>query len=423
MKIIHTSDWHLGRTLHGVDLSDAHRLFIDGLIDKARHVQPDALLMTGDFFDRSVPNTAAVELGRYALEKLCDVCPVILSPGNHDSDTRLGWLSGFLSKRLIIRTDVRNLDKPVYVLSRDGKEPPAVIDAAQARTYYEAGRQVGVIYPLPYMHPNTSCVTLADMTGKDTIERSHQAVISAAMDLIADNYKKEVLSFAPTGLPTVVGAHVFVTGGQESTSERTIEVGGIADVKAGTFDRRVGGECFVDYVALGHLHRPQILSDKGGPPMAYCGSPVAFSFSEAGYKKTQLIVEVTHGKPPSITPFDVPVYRNIYTITDSFDNLTQANYPEESEGWVSITLTDNALPPHGYGILRQEFPYLLKFTMTPSAGADASLDVHKRDAMSTKDIITEFLTTVGGLDLGDEERRIVDQVDEEVRQTMEGAEA
>lgn len=453
MRIIHTSDWHIGRTLHGISLREAHQTFIDGLVEQTLRARPDCVLVSGDFFDRSVPAHDHLLMARDALLRLTEVAPVIVTSGNHDSSVRLGWLKDFVTSDLRLCTRADQVDVPVFIrcMERDGNGQPldgqrsAIVDEAEAAELAREGAPLGVMYPVPYLHPDMCREALSAKCGAD-IGRSHQAVMTAVMDLIADNYRHIAATICPQGLPIVVAAHAFVTGGEESASERSIDVGGVNDISSQTFVRHVGphphdggqeirsgafeeqadGEGdlgassrtdtgFVDYVALGHLHRPQRLRS-GGPTMAYCGSPIAFDFSESTYEKTQLVVDIDHGDEPVLTPFAVPVFKRVMRIKDSVANLTPENYPAAVDAWVEVSVTDDSPPVNMYSIIRHAFPNALRILRAPLKRDDDSHPISSQEVAQEKpiDVTTGFLETFGGRQLSDEEKQIVRDIFEQI---------
>ncbi|MGI8450253.1 MAG: metallophosphoesterase family protein, partial [Streptosporangiaceae bacterium] len=252
MRLIHTSDWHLGRTLHGENLLPYQDHFLRWLLDEAVRQQAGAVVVAGDIYDRAVPPLDAVRLLDAALLRFSQArIPVILTSGNHDSAVRLGFGAGLSEAAGIhLRTSVADLARPVLLADEHG--PVAV-------------------YGVPYLLPDA---VMADL-GVES--RTHEAVLAeAARRIRADAAARGIGR-------TVVAAHAFVTGGQPAESERDIRVGCVADVPAAVF-------AGFSYVALGHLHGAQ----RAGPHTAirYSGSPMAFSFSEKDHRKSVTLAEI-----------------------------------------------------------------------------------------------------------------------------------
>ncbi len=254
MRLLHTSDWHVGRSLHGTDLLAEQEAVLSGLADVVRAERVDVVLVAGDVYDRAVPSADATGVLDRVLSRLRAAgAAVVLTPGNHDSARRLGFASGLLAVSGVhVRATTSSLDEPVLLTDEHGEV---------------------AVYGLPFLEPE---VARHELGGE--LARSHQAVLSAAMEKVrADLY------FRP-GARSVVLAHAFVGGGLPSDSERDIAVGGVDLVSPAVFDG-------VDYVALGHLHRPQTLS----PRLRYSGSPLAYSFGEAGQRKQVWLVDLDAG--------------------------------------------------------------------------------------------------------------------------------
>src|SRR6201993_1087099 len=250
MRLIHTSDWHLGRTLHGESLLEHQEVFLDWLLAQAVDRRAGAVVVAGDIYDRAVPPLDAVTLLDTALVGFARArIPVVLTSGNHDSAVRLGFASGLSEAAGIhLRTRVEDIARPVVVRDSHG--------------------EVG-IYGIPYLLPDA---VMADLGAK----RSHASVLAAAHERIRADAAARGLS------RTVVSAHALVTGGQASGSERDIRVGGIGDAPAGAL-----AGC--SYLALGHLHGQQRGPVPGSHTTArYCAPPLAFSFSENQAKSVTL---------------------------------------------------------------------------------------------------------------------------------------
>ena len=207
MRLIHTSDWHLGRTLHGENLLPAQDDFLRWLLDEAVRQQAGAVVVAGDIYDRAVPPVDAVRLLDATLLRFAQArIPVILTSGNHDSAVRLGFGAGLSEAAGIhLRTAVADLARPVLLADEHG--PVAV-------------------YGVPYLLPDAVMADLGVQT------RTHEAVLAeAARRIRADAAARGVGR-------TVVAAHAFVTGGQPAESERDIRVGGVGR-RAGRRVRRI----------------------------------------------------------------------------------------------------------------------------------------------------------------------------------------
>jgi exonuclease SbcD len=393
MRIVHTSDWHLGRTLHGADLTSAHEAYLDHLVDLVAEEDVDAVLVAGDVFDRAIPPASALELLRDALGRLTSRTRVILSPGNHDSAVRLGLTASQLTDRLAIRARVEQVGEPVVVPDRDGG-PGAYV------------------YALPYLDPDLAREPLADgrAPGEDPVlpARSHSGVLGAAMARVgADLAARRAADGAR--VPAVVGAHAFVAGGAVSDSERDIRVGGVDVVPAGVLVAPHGA-ARADYVALGHLHGAQevrAVSDGGEPPpMRYSGSPVAFSFSEENHVKSSVIVDLSGGEVATrLVP--APVLRGLRTIEGTVDELLSGRFDDAADSWLRAIVTDAARPERMHARLKERFPHLLALAHEPAGALPRAQSRAVTAASDPVDVVADFVGDAGGTPAAPEELAVV----------------
>jgi exonuclease SbcD len=371
MRLIHTSDWHLGRTLHGENLLPYQDHFLRWLLDEAVRHQAGAVVVAGDIYDRAVPPLDAVRLLDAALLRFAQAdIPVILTSGNHDSAVRLGFGAGLSEAAGIhLRTSVADLARPVLLADEHG--PVAV-------------------YGVPYLLPDA---VMADL-GVES--RTHEAVLAeAARRVRADAAARGIGR-------TVVAAHAFVTGGQPAESERDIRVGGVADVPAAVFTG-------FSYVALGHLHGAQRAgpapeaggagSGAPGTVIRYSGSPLAFSFGEKNHVKSVTLAEIDAAGQVRTTALPTPVPRPLREARGRLDDLlaradghradghgadghradgqqAESDLADLAGAWVKVTLTDTVRPSAPMERLREKWPHTLVLDFAPEGqltGSDADL--------------------------------------------------
>ncbi|WP_127573945.1 exonuclease SbcCD subunit D [Georgenia faecalis] len=395
MRILHTSDWHLGRTLHGVDLLDHQEAFLDHLVQAVRSERVDALVVAGDVYDRAIPPVAVVELLAEALERLTEHTRVVLTPGNHDSATRLGFGASLFRDQLVVRSRVEGVGSPVVVPSRDGTEE-------------------ALVYALPYLDPDTCRHRLAGPeTGDDGAPlvpaRSHEAVARAAMARVHADLAARRAGGGPR-VPALLMAHAFVVGGQPSESERDIRVGGVDSVPLGVLT--AGGEdAALDYLALGHLHGPQRVGpdldpDAPGRPLArYAGSPLAYSFSERHHRKSAALVELGPGGVRSVDLLDVPRPRGLSEVTGTLEALCSPAFDAQAQDWVRVLVTDAVRPPDLYARVRARFPHALVIQHRPESGPSPAAGVSP--SLDPLLVAADFVRTVGGADPDGAERAVL----------------
>ncbi|TDT62568.1 exonuclease SbcCD subunit D [Frigoribacterium sp. PhB116] len=353
MRILHTSDWHLGRTLHGVDLLEHQAAFVDHLVSLVAERDVDVVVVAGDVYDRAVPSVPSVRLLGSALRRLSEHAVVVVTPGNHDSAVRLGFAAELMRPGLHVLASVEALDRPVVVADEHG--PVA-------------------FYGLPYLDPDTVRHTLAPGVGagagadagpgpaaeRPPLPRSHEAVVAAAMDRVRTD-----LASRP-GTRSVVVAHAFVSGGEASESERDIRVGGVDSVPSAVLDG-------VDYVALGHLHGAQRIGASRGerPVIRYSGSPVAFSFGELGHVKSTALVDLDGGGGATVELVPAPVPRRLAEVTDTLEHLLDGRHDELRDAWLRVHVTDPVHPERLYSRVKAHFPHALVVLHEPVGAVDA----------------------------------------------------
>jgi exonuclease SbcD len=362
MRLLHTSDWHIGRSLHGTDLLAEQEAVLSGLASVVAAEKVDAVLVAGDVYDRAVPSADATAVLDRVVERLLRAgAAVVMTPGNHDSARRLGTFSGLLSAAgLHVRAATSRLDEPVLLSDEHG-------DVA--------------VYGLPFLEPEVARHELG-LSGGPTEKRSHEAVLGAAMDRVRADL------FLRPGARSVVLAHAFVGGGVASESERDICVGGVDLVPAPVFDG-------VDYVALGHLHRPQTLT----PRLRYSGSPLAYSFGEAGQQKLAWLVELDGAGLADVRPVPLPTPRRLTLLTGTLDELlADPAHADVEDDFVSARLTDPARPTDPMRRLQARFPHCVHLEW---AGAGASADgrsyQERMRGLSDVEIAGEFVQHVRGV--------------------------
>ncbi|GAA2588584.1 exonuclease SbcCD subunit D [Actinomadura fulvescens] len=372
MRLLHTSDWHLGRSFHREDLLGAQASFVDHLVDTVRSERVDCVLISGDVYDRALPAVDAVRLCNEALERLAALTRVVLIAGNHDSVQRLGFGSSLMdSAGVHVRTDPASVGEPIVIG-----------DAA--------------IYGIPYLEPEL----VRHPWGLD--ERGHAAALTEAMRRVRAD-----LGRRGDRIASIVLAHAFVTGGEPSDSERDISVGGAANVPASVFEG-------VGYTALGHLHGKQEMADG----VWYSGSPLAYSFSEERQHKGSLLVEVRPGERASVEFVEAPVPRRVARLRGRIDDLlTDPSYEPYEDRWLQITLIDAQRPSAAMERLRRRFPYALVLGFDPEGEAAAgtrswSERVRERSEL---DIAGDFVAEVSQVPASAAERDLLHEAFESCR--------
>lgn len=366
MRILHTSDWHLGRIFHGVHLTEDQAYMLEQLIQLIKDRKPDVILVAGDIFDRSVPPVEAVNLLDDTLSKiLMDYkIPTIMISGNHDSPDRVDFGSRLMEEsKLHIVGRFNNSQKPVIVEDKFGA------------VYF---------YPLPYVEP----AIVRDSIGAEI--HSHDEAMKVLMENIKSTMDMEKRN--------VLITHTFAAGGEASESERPLSIGGSSVVDAAYFND-------FDYVALGHLHRPQRI---GGENVRYSGSLMKYSFSEATQKKHIPIIEMDEKGNVSVEKVELRPKRDLRCIEGYLSDILKGpQNGESSEDYLMITLKDEGAILDAMGKIRGIYPNALHIERPQFTSSNNTLSLDKSfRKMDISELFSSFYKQVTDGDMSDEQRTV-----------------
>ncbi|KRE84420.1 exonuclease SbcCD subunit D [Arthrobacter sp. Soil764] len=337
MRLLHTSDWHLGRSFHGVGMLDAQRAFVDQLVAAVQRDGVDVVLIAGDVYDRALPGVDVVHLLDDALVRLTAAgARVVLTSGNHDSAIRLGFASRLLERGGVhLRTRVEDLATPLLLpLGTDAAEKEAVL----------------ALYGIPWLEPRL----VAEQLGAETV--SHFEVTRAATGLIREDIARRAVSAT---VHSVVLAHTFASGGISSDSERDLSIGGVGAVPLDLFNG-------FSYTALGHLHGRQQLSGS----VRYSGSPLAYSFSESAHQKGAWLVDIGAEGISAVTEVLWEAPRSLAVLRGTLEDLlADPGHAWAETAYCQVTLTDPQRPARAMERLRARFPDTLVLAFDPEGAA------------------------------------------------------
>ena len=333
MKIIHTSDWHIGRRFEHEPMHAEQRAFLTWLAEVVRDLRVDLVVVAGDVYDRSLPAEDAVALLDEGLNGIRAAgATVVMISGNHDSAQRLG----FGARRQALGG--------VHIFA-DDRSPPAPY-------VFTAGAERVAVVATPFLDPQLAPVLPLDDEGNPR-RRTHESVLVDA--LVAGRAALRPLR----PMPAIAVAHAFVTGGETSDSERALAIGGADAVGADVFDG-------FDYVALGHLHRPQRIG--GCDHVAYSGSPLPYSFGEE-HPKSVRVLQIGSGGLQSVQELAVPVGRPVRTLTGRLsDLLGDTAHQRYADHWVAVRLTDTTAQVQPMERLRARFPHVVSVRYDSTIG-------------------------------------------------------
>lgn len=321
MKILHTSDLHIGKRVKEFSMLDEQRFILNQILTTAETEQPDAIILAGDIYDKSVPSAEAVSLFDDFLVSLARLGKsIFIISGNHDSPERISFASRIMQASKIYLS-------PVY----DGTIRPVILPDGESEVAF---------YLLPFIKPSVVLHYADEGTDIKTYDDAMRYVVSK-MDI--DKSRRNILI-----------AHQYVTGAERSESEDMV-IGGLDNVDASVFAP-------FDYVALGHLHRPQYC---GRETIRYSGSPLKYSFSEVFDKKSVTIIEISAGQAPVVTEHALTPLHEWYALRGTYDELTARDYYDGKgyqDAYVSITLTDEDDIPDGMRKLRTIYHRLMELS-------------------------------------------------------------
>ena len=295
MKIIHTADWHLGKSLKNQSLIDDQNYILQEFLKLVEEEKPDAIIIAGDIYDRSIPPVDAVNLFDEVIFKIVEKkIPVLCISGNHDSAGRLNFGSRIFERsKFFIETLPNENPKNVVLEDKFGE------------VYFSL---------IPFFEP----VTMQDKISAEKINAD------AANKFYIAQARKNI----PANKRSVAVAHLFVTGGKVSDSERKF-VGAVENVSAENFSS-------YNYTALGHLHKPQTMK-KSGCVVRYSGSILKYSFDEVKFDKGVTVVEIDGGGEVKFEHMNLIPRRDVRVVEDTFENLLKF---ARTEDYIHANLTD-----------------------------------------------------------------------------------
>lgn len=350
MRILHTSDWHLGISLHNVTLIEEQKFFIDGLISVIQDQNIDVVIIAGDIFDHSVSSAEAIRVYNRAMTAICNDLnvPVLICAGNHDGAARLASCNELLKK------------SGLHIAGKiDGDMLPVVIGdvAFHILPFFS-------IDEVRYLFPGTEI---------KSYEVAMQTIVKSLFDRRIP------------GMQNVLIGHCFVSGAELSESDRSAALGGANIVSKDVFDG-------FDYVALGHLHRAQNVS----PTVRYSGSPLKYSFSESNNKKSVTMIDTSD---MSISEMVIEPLHDLRLIRGEFlEVMDGAENGKGTDDYIKIELTDSYAGLEKIDLFRNYYPNLLCLSgkSFEAENQTVTLTVDEISTLSTEDILLKFYSEIIG---------------------------
>lgn len=356
MRILHTSDWHIGRTFHGHSTLAALRGVLETLVSQVRDNDVDVVIVAGDVFDSATPAAECYTLLTDILRALAETgARVVVTSGNHDSAARLGFQAGLLRDGIHVVTDPLAVGVPITMTDADGPVH---------------------IYGIPYLEP-----ARVRHLWEGVELRTQAQTLAHAMGLVRDD-------LARRGGRSVAIAHCFAAGIEATPGvEREIRQGDLDVVPLAVFDGP-------DYVALGHIHGRQRVSER----VRYAGAPLHYSFGEKDRLRGSWIVDLGPEGLGAVAWLDLPVPRRLEVLRAPLDELlTHERYAGAEDAWVSVEYVDTLPQRDVMRRLQHRFPFCASVVHSPAHTRpdDARTYVDRvRAARSDRELVDAFLTHV-----------------------------
>ena len=374
MKFIHLSDLHIGKRVNEFSMIEDQEYILKQILKIIDDEAPDGVIIAGDVYDKSVPSAEAVELFDDFIVRLSKRdLPVYIISGNHDSPERLAFGNRLMAASNIYFSSVYN-----------GKTER-----------FELADEYGMtaIYMLPFVKPSH----VRRFYPEDKIESYTDAIEVAVREMHINRDNRNIII-----------THQFVTGAERSDSE-DISVGGTDNVDASAFDS-------FDYVALGHIHRPQ---NVGSDTIRYCGSPLKYSFSEAPYEKSVTVVELKEKGNTSVRTVPLTPMRDMVELKGTYEELTLKSFYENTsyrEDYVHITLTDEDDIPDVVQKLRVVYRNLMKLDYDNKRTRNQT-EINGAEDVAVKsplELFAEFYEQQNGAEMSDEQAKYMEALIEKI---------
>lgn len=377
MKFIHLSDLHLGKRVNGYSMLEDQKYILIKIINIIDEQKPQAVIIAGDVYDKPVPSAEAVQLFDDFLYKLTERnLQVIVISGNHDSPERIAFGSRFMGKSGIHMSQVYNGSTDFVSLTDD---------------YGKIN-----FYLLPFIKPSNVRRFFEDEEINTYTEAIRVAISNMNIDKNARN---------------VIVTHQFVTGAERSDSE-IIAVGGTDNVDSYVFDD-------FDYVALGHIHRPQ---NVGKSTVRYCGTPLKYSFSEINHEKSVTIVDIKEKEDINVTTIPLIPLHDMREIKGSYDELVnRENYEGTStEDYLHIILTDEDDVPYAVERLRNIYHNLMKldYDNTRTRSSYDITQAQETERKSEIELVSEFFEKQNGKQMTERQLEYASDLIEQIKEEL-----
>ncbi|WP_394217342.1 exonuclease SbcCD subunit D [Halobacillus trueperi] len=383
MKILHTADWHLGKIVNYVHMTEDQRYVLQQFVEIVKREEPDVIIIAGDLYDRSIPPKQAVELLNETLTTLINdyQVPVLAISGNHDSPDRLNFGSQMFRRQgLFLDTKLQKDREPVTLYDQDGPVH---------------------FHLIPYVEPAEVAYAFEDEQIK-----THQQAAEVLIRDIEERFNMEDRH--------VWIGHSFLAGGMESESEERLSmIGGSPYVDARLFKA-------FSYVALGHLHQPQRVTEDY---IRYSGSILKYSFSEVNHAKSVTLIDMDREGTCELEKIPLTPIRDFQVIEGYFEDLLTGEATKNSENYLHIRLLDDGQLVDPMGKLRKVYPNILHLERRRSKTnlqMEELQEVKKRQKLSHADLFASFYEDIKGESIPLERKELIEQAIDKLRKEERG---
>ncbi len=382
MRFFHLSDLHIGKQLHNYNLKTDQEYILQEVVDYAKELHPDAIVIAGDIYDKSVPSGEAVTVFDEFLTKLSRIepkIPVLIIAGNHDSAQRLDYASRILGTQQI------------YIA---GNVPEVAEDHLQCVTLEDIYGKVH-FYLLPFLKPG---YVRGKFDGK--LPESYQAAVEKLIQREAVNWEER----------NVLVTHQFYAGSSqepETCDSEVFSVGGIDKIESRVIQQ-------FDYAALGHLHGAQKV---GAEHVRYCGTLLKYSVSEEKQEKALHVVTLGEkGTAVQVEKYPLHPLRDVRRVCGKLKEILESANPQEKEDYVSITLTDDVEPYKPKEQLERIYSHILEVRIDNRRTRQLLAEMDDEEVFADPlSIFADFYKEIQGNELTEEEQKIVENVMEQVK--------
>lgn len=321
MRVLHTSDWHLGKSLEGVSRMDEQEKFIKDFVHIVEEKNVDMVIISGDIYDNSNPPARAERMFYSALKEICNNGKrlVLVIAGNHDNPERLAAASPLAYEQGVI---LLGRPKSSSEIGKCGEHK--ILDSGEGFVEVDVKGEKAVIITLPYPSEKRLNEILSESIEEEDRQKSYSARVGELFLSLSEKYREDTINLAVS--------HLFILGGEESDSERQIQLGGSLAVGIGAIPEKA------QYVALGHLHKPQEI--KGKAKCFYSGSPLQYSKSEVGYTKCCYIVDIKVGEEAVVDKIYLKNYKpiEVWKCESVEEAIKKCEENCEKEMWVYLEI-------------------------------------------------------------------------------------